>query len=117
MILDCNPHAWRPLAFNAALAQLLVFCNAHLASDHRNKLVIYAAFTGSRYFFLPSFEIPVSSKLLYPSPSAETLQTQQEIDTTTEPENKNAYPLFQEVEALVRKGIAQEFYSNGRPDG
>ncbi|KLJ11024.1 transcription initiation factor TFIIH subunit 3, partial [Blastomyces silverae] len=47
IILDTNPHAWArlepSLPLSAAIANLLVFINAHLACNYANKVAVVAS--------------------------------------------------------------------------
>ncbi|KAM0804446.1 transcription factor TFIIH complex subunit [Usnea florida] len=57
IILDTNPHAWALLAptlpLSAAIANLLVFINAHLAFNNSNKVAIIASHTQRAEFLYP----------------------------------------------------------------
>lgn len=57
IILDTNPHAWALLAptlpISAAIANLLVFINAHLAFNNSNKVAIIASHTQRAEFLYP----------------------------------------------------------------
>lgn len=58
IILDLHPLSWAisadsesssdPLSIDRALNELLVFCNAHLASKWGNELMVYVAMQGGR---------------------------------------------------------------------
>ena len=58
IILDTNPHAWALLApilpLSTAIANLLVFINAHLAFNHANKVAVIASHTEKAVFLYPS---------------------------------------------------------------
>jgi len=67
IILDTNPHAWALLAptlpLSAAVANLLVFINAHLAFNNANKVAIIASHMQRAEFLYPlPPEKPVSHK-------------------------------------------------------
>ncbi|MCJ1240228.1 RNA polymerase II transcription factor B subunit 4 [Varicellaria rhodocarpa] len=57
IILDTNPHAWALLAdtlpLSKAIANLLVFINAHLAFNYANKVAIIASHTQRAEFLYP----------------------------------------------------------------
>ncbi|KAK4696577.1 transcription initiation factor TFIIH subunit 3, partial [Lecanoromycetidae sp. Uapishka_2] len=57
IILDTNPHAWALVAptlpLSAAIANLLVFINAHLAFNNTNKVAIIASHTQRAEFLYP----------------------------------------------------------------
>ena len=64
IILDTNPHAWALLAptlpLSSAIANLLVFINAHLAFNNANKVAIIASHTQRAEFLYPSPPQPSS---------------------------------------------------------
>jgi len=57
IILDTNPHAWALLAptlpLSSAIANLLIFINAHLAFNNANKVAIIASHTQRAVFLYP----------------------------------------------------------------
>lgn len=57
VILDTNPHAWallKPiLPLTAAVAQLLVFLNAHLACNNANRVAVIASHSSRAEFLFP----------------------------------------------------------------
>lgn len=65
IILDTNPHAWALLAptlpLSTAIANLLVFINAHLAFNHANKVAVIASHTQKAVFLYPPPPSPSSS--------------------------------------------------------
>ncbi|PSN73186.1 RNA polymerase II transcription factor-like protein B subunit 4 [Corynespora cassiicola Philippines] len=58
VVLDTNPHAWAELAstlpLRAALANILVFINAHLASGNGNEAVVIASHSHKSTFLYPT---------------------------------------------------------------
>ena len=62
IILDTNPHAWALLAptlpLSAAIANLLVFINAHLAFNNASKVAIIASHTQRAEFLYPPSPAP-----------------------------------------------------------
>ncbi|KAL6719488.1 RNA polymerase II transcription factor B subunit 4 [Lecanora helva] len=60
IILDTNPHAWSllspVLSFSSAIANLLVFIDAHLAFNNANKVAIVASHTQRAEFLYPPAE-------------------------------------------------------------
>ncbi|MCJ1258100.1 General transcription factor IIH subunit 3 [Lignoscripta atroalba] len=58
IILDTNPHAWALLSgtlpLSKAIANLLVFINAHLAFNYANKVAIIASHTQRAEFLYPT---------------------------------------------------------------
>jgi len=62
VVLDLDPVQWHlsalsdaananssPLSLAAFLSQLIVFLNAHMASQHENSLAVFGAFPGKRH--------------------------------------------------------------------
>jgi transcription initiation factor TFIIH subunit 3 len=64
IIIDTNPHAWALLAptlpLSKAIANLLVFINAHLASNNANQVAVIASHTQRATFLYP--RAPIASK-------------------------------------------------------
>ncbi|SLM36467.1 TFIIH subunit Tfb4/p34 [Lasallia pustulata] len=58
IILDTNPHAWALLSdtlpLSIAVANLLVFINAHLAFNYANQVAVIASHTQRAEFLYPS---------------------------------------------------------------
>jgi transcription initiation factor TFIIH subunit 3 len=58
IILDTNPHAWALLAdslpLSKAVANLLVFINAHLAINHANRVAVLASHTEKAEWLYPT---------------------------------------------------------------
>ncbi|MCJ1278079.1 RNA polymerase II transcription factor B subunit 4 [Puttea exsequens] len=66
IILDTNPHAWALLAptlpLSSAIANLLVFINAHLAFNNANRVAVIASHTQRAEFLYP---LPTPSEPLH----------------------------------------------------
>ncbi|KAL2853231.1 TFIIH subunit Tfb4/p34 [Aspergillus pseudoustus] len=62
VIIDTNPHAWalleqaekNPLSFSTALANILVFLNAHLACNYANEVAVVASHSHKAAWLYPS---------------------------------------------------------------
>ncbi|KAF3000163.1 RNA polymerase II transcription factor B subunit 4 [Curvularia kusanoi] len=58
IVLDTNPHAWAhlssTLSLSAALANILVFINAHLASGNANEVAVIASHSHKTSFLYPT---------------------------------------------------------------
>jgi transcription initiation factor TFIIH subunit 3 len=58
IVLDTNPHAWAhlssTLSLSAALANILIFINAHLASGNANEVAVIASHSHKTSFLYPS---------------------------------------------------------------
>ncbi|KIW60193.1 hypothetical protein PV05_00429 [Exophiala xenobiotica] len=70
IILDTNPAAWSllspTLSFSSAIANLLVFINAHLAANYTNKVAVIASHCDKAQWLYPS---PTEQKLPDSHPS------------------------------------------------
>ncbi|MCJ1413990.1 RNA polymerase II transcription factor B subunit 4 [Xylographa parallela] len=79
IVLDTNPHAWAllqpTLTLSQAVANLLVFINAHLAFNNANKVAVIASHIGRADFLYPS---PHSSP---PVPLTDAPDTPHDADT------------------------------------
>lgn len=94
LILDLNALAWSlaatgedPLSLEQALAQTLIFCNAHLALRHENELAVFSAGAGK-------------SKLLYSSSLVPSPQAKSSISS-------NTYQQFSTVDDRITEGVRQ----------
>ncbi|RMZ68971.1 Transcription factor Tfb4 [Pyrenophora seminiperda CCB06] len=62
IVLDTNPHAWAhlssTLSLSAALANMLVFINAHLASGNANEVAVIASHSHKTAFLYPTPSSP-----------------------------------------------------------
>ncbi|KAF1841160.1 transcription factor Tfb4 [Cucurbitaria berberidis CBS 394.84] len=62
IVLDTNPHAWAHLSstlpLSAALANILVFINAHLASGNANEVAVIASHSHKTTFLYPTPILP-----------------------------------------------------------
>lgn len=108
IVLDTNPHAWAhlssTLSLSAALANILVFINAHLASGNANEVAVIASHSHKTTF-------------LYPTPSSPSSRPRQAANGDVEmngagggsephmAENPNKYRPF----AIVENAILQNF--------
>ncbi|KAG5292022.1 RNA polymerase II transcription factor B subunit 4 [Histoplasma ohiense] len=73
IILDTNPHAWArlepSLPLSAAIANLLVFINAHLACNYANKVAVVASHCHHAAWLYPTPASPKSSDSQTDAPS------------------------------------------------
>ncbi|KAF1956394.1 RNA polymerase II transcription factor-like protein B subunit 4 [Byssothecium circinans] len=100
VVLDTNPHAWAHLSdtlpLSQALANILVFINAHLASGNANCVAVIASHLHKACF-------------LYPTPTPAVPQTNGDVEmngTTDDaasrvPDNANKYRPFSTVETAI----------------
>ncbi|KAL4975336.1 TFIIH subunit Tfb4/p34 [Aspergillus desertorum] len=69
VIIDTNPHAWalleqdgkNQLSFSTALANILVFLNAHLACNYANEVAVVASHTHKAAWLYPSPSSSITS--------------------------------------------------------
>lgn len=103
VILDTNPHAWTALGdtlpLSRAIANILVFVNAHLAFSNTNQASIIAAHVNRAVW-------------LYPSPPATGVPHDasgdvhmQDAPSNAPPGSANKYPQFAQIEAAVLSSI------------
>ncbi|KAH6847883.1 transcription factor Tfb4-domain-containing protein [Chaetomium sp. MPI-CAGE-AT-0009] len=92
IVIDTNPRAWAALAdvlpISKAIANILVFVNAHLAFSNSNQVSIIAAHTNRAVW-------------LYPSPPKQARS--QDVDmqnagNDSKPSSANKYPQFAQIE-------------------
>jgi transcription initiation factor TFIIH subunit 3 len=110
IVLDTNPHAWAhlssTLSLSAALANILVFINAHLASGNANEVAVIASHSHKATF-------------LYPTPTPSRPKTRNDTngdvgmngadDTRGHhvAENPNKYRAFALVESAILENFAK----------
>ncbi|KAL5341605.1 TFIIH subunit Tfb4/p34 [Aspergillus crustosus] len=118
VILDTNPHAWalleqdgeNQLTFSTALANILVFLNAHLACNYANEVAVVASHSHKAAW-------------LYPTPSTST-RTDADGDVTMGTEGNsngsgaqvNKYRPFRVVEEQVTSNLRDLLDSTDRTD-
>ncbi|RDW62923.1 TFIIH/NER complex subunit TFB4 [Aspergillus mulundensis] len=119
VIIDTNPHAWallekdenNPLSFSTALANILVFLNAHLACNYANEVAVVASHSHKAAW-------------LYPSPSSSTTSADQDGDvamgdstsTASGGNQVNKYRPFRIVEEQVTSNLRHLMDSTARAD-
>ncbi|KAG8527717.1 uncharacterized protein KY384_007871 [Bacidia gigantensis] len=127
IVLDTNPHAWALLAptlpLSAAIANLLVFINAHLATNNANTVAIIASHTQQAEFLYPA---PSSSKNIQTNTNG-TIQNGTDEDTEmadssrssspTQPDiaDANHYRPFQQIQRILLTSL-QSLLSSTSPD-
>lgn len=110
IVLDTNPHGWAhlssTLSLSAALANILVFINAHLASGNANKVAVIASHSHKTEFLYPK---PPSTKSR-PQQSTNEDVEMNDIGGGDEPhmaENSNKYRPFAIVENAILRNFAK----------
>jgi transcription initiation factor TFIIH subunit 3 len=110
IVLDTNPHAWAhlssTLSLSAALANLLVFINAHLASGNANEVAVIASHSHKATFLYPT---PTPPK---PQPRAGTngdveMNGAEDSNGVQIAENPNKYRAFALVETAIMSNFAK----------
>ncbi|PZD03605.1 TFB4, RNA polymerase II transcription factor subunit TFB4 [Pyrenophora tritici-repentis] len=104
IVLDTNPHAWAhlssTLSLSAALANILVFINAHLASGNANEVAVIASHSHKTAF-------------LYPTPSSPQPQSRHGTNGATNDkvhdmaESANKYRPFAVVESAILRNFVK----------
>lgn len=101
VIIDTNPRAWAALAdvlpMSRAIANILVFINAHLAFSNANQVCVLASHVDR-------------AEWLYPSPPQTSTKdqsgdVQMQDAPAVPPASANKYPQFAQIESAVLKSI------------
>ncbi|KAL2829924.1 TFIIH subunit Tfb4/p34 [Aspergillus cavernicola] len=116
VIIDTNPHAWallekndkNQLPFSTALANILVFLNAHLACNYANEVAVVASHSHKAAW-------------LYPSASTITTDPDGDVAMTADGNSNggrqvNKYRLFRIVEEQVTSNLRRLMDSTSRAD-
>ncbi|ATY60924.1 transcription factor TFIIH subunit Tfb4 [Cordyceps militaris CM01] len=106
VIIDTNPRAWAvlddgslPLSLTAAVANLLLFINAHLAFSGANQVAVIAAHVNRAVWLYPSSHSP---KPIQDNTSADGDVAMADAPAAaTTPSSANKYPQFAQIEATV----------------
>ncbi|PYH87491.1 transcription factor Tfb4 [Aspergillus ellipticus CBS 707.79] len=105
IIIDTNPHAWAllnaSLPLSTAIANILVFLNAHLACNYANEVAVVASHTHKATWLYPvaHHPSPSSSSSHNRDPDGDTPMPPSTNSTSHPPINK--YRPFREVEEQV----------------
>ncbi|KAH7095729.1 TFIIH subunit Tfb4/p34 [Paraphoma chrysanthemicola] len=110
IVLDTNPHAWAhlssSLALSAALANILVFINAHLASGNANEVAVIASHSHKATFLYPTPTPPKPQVRLGTNGDVET-NGRNETKGLQVAENPNKYRAFALVESAILENFAK----------
>jgi transcription initiation factor TFIIH subunit 3 len=111
VVLDTNPHAWAHLSsslpLSTALANILVFINAHLASGIANSVAVIASHSHKACFLYPS---PIPP---FPQPRHGASNGDVEMNGTANErpysvsDNPNKYRRFADVETAILNNFAK----------
>ncbi|PHH75171.1 hypothetical protein CDD80_2583 [Ophiocordyceps camponoti-rufipedis] len=102
MILDTNPRAWAaldarlPLA--KAVANMLVFVNAHLAFSSANQVAVVAAHVGRAVWLYPAAPLPTTTTTTTTTAAGEDVTMTDALPLAA---SANKYPHFAHIEATV----------------
>ncbi|KAJ6258789.1 hypothetical protein Dda_6843 [Drechslerella dactyloides] len=108
IILDTNPLAWDSLnrtsnlSFPAALSQLLIFANAHLAFSQSNRAAVIANHIDGAYFLSPA---PPGTDTSDPDEASLTPEQQRDIAQSNASKYRGFRLLEDEVRATYRRLI------------
>ncbi|KAL3451970.1 TFIIH subunit Tfb4/p34 [Aspergillus insuetus] len=123
VIIDTNPHAWalleqsdkNPLTFSTALANILVFLNAHLACNYANEVAVVASHSHKAAWLYPSASQPTPTDL-----DGDVSMTADGSGNTNANGDSgsqvNKYRPFRIVEEQVTANLRQLMDSTGRDD-
>jgi transcription initiation factor TFIIH subunit 3 len=123
VIIDTNPHAWalieqsdkNPLTFSTALANILVFLNAHLACNYANEVAVVASHSHKAAWLYPSASQPTPT-----DPDGDVSMTADGSGNTNANGDSgsqvNKYRPFRIVEEQVTANLRQLMDSTGRDD-
>ncbi|PYH44516.1 TFIIH/NER complex subunit TFB4 [Aspergillus saccharolyticus JOP 1030-1] len=112
VILDTNPHAWAQLSqpsatalpLSTAVANILVFLNAHLACNYANEVAVVASHTQEARWLYPVANPPTKK----PTDSDGDTPMQQQRTTTNRPppaNEMNKYRPFRIVEEQITQNL------------
>ncbi len=112
IILDTNPHAWALLAptlsFSSAIANLLVFIDAHLAFNNANKVAIIASHTQRAEFLYPLPEPktpPHTNGTASPSADGDTEMADAFPPTSPPSNDANHYRPFHHIQTTLLRAL------------
>lgn len=103
IIIDTNPRAWAALAdvlpISKAIANILIFVNAHLAFSNSNQVALIASHTKRAVWLYPSPPKP-------PAASPEDVAMQDASQKTTPATSSaNKYPQFYQIETTLLSSL------------
>jgi transcription initiation factor TFIIH subunit 3 len=109
IVLDTNPHAWAhlssSLSLSAALANILVFINAHLASGNANEVAVIASHSHKATFLYPT-PTPAQPQV-YNGSNGDIDMNGAEDKGPQIAENPNKYRAFALVESAILKNFTK----------
>ncbi|MCJ1229526.1 RNA polymerase II transcription factor B subunit 4 [Toensbergia leucococca] len=118
IIVDTNPHAWALLSptlpLSKALANLLVFINAHLAFNYANKIALIASHTQRAEFLYPSSKYHATngtSLAHYLRANGSDTETRDHGPPPPSSDDANHYRPFRLIQATLLKSLHALFSS------
>jgi transcription initiation factor TFIIH subunit 3 len=111
IVLDTNPHAWAHLSsslpLSTALANILVFINAHLASGNANCVAVIASHSNKACFLYPTSTTP-SPQPSHSASNGDVKKNGAENEPLfSVPDNPNKYRPFATVEAAILNNFSK----------
>ncbi|GAB1313153.1 RNA polymerase II transcription factor B subunit 4 [Madurella fahalii] len=98
IIIDTNPRAWAALAdvlpISKAIANILIFVNAHLAFSNANQVALIASHSNRAVWLYPAPPKP-------PPASSEDVDMQDASNNSTAASSANKYPQFSQIESSL----------------
>ncbi|KAL6855046.1 RNA polymerase II transcription factor B subunit 4 [Amphichorda felina] len=104
IVLDTNPRAWaalnKVLPLSRAIANILVFVNAHLAFSNTNQVALIAAHVNRAVWLYPSPQNSGATK-----DASGDVNMEDAAAPPTTPGSANKYPQFAQIEAAVLASV------------
>jgi transcription initiation factor TFIIH subunit 3 len=120
IILDTNPRAWAlledQLPFSKALANLLVFVNAHLACNYTNEVAVIASHTHRAAWLYPTHNQQPSSRRRDADGDIQMDGDEQHNATASSSTQANMYRPFRTVEEQVTENVKELLASTNAAD-
>lgn len=113
IILDTNPHAWSLLSSSlplpTAIANILVFINAHLAINNANRVAVIASHVGCSQFLYPTPILPPDHASLngngHQNGTSNDVVMRDVPSASTSTSDANKYRPFATVERAISKNL------------
>lgn len=120
VIIDTNPRAWAALAptvsIDGAIANLLVFINAHLAYNNSNEVVVLAAHPKrAEFLYPPRPEGVISRHNASNDNDVDMTDASAAVAAAAPSTSANKFPQFMQVEGAVMASL-KALMSSTRPD-
>lgn len=124
IILDTNPHAWSLLSstlpLTQAIANILVFINAHLAINNANRAAVIASHTGRAQFLYPTPSLPTKKTRAHAQQANGDGFHEEDVDMSDAPSalkgDANKYRPFATVENAITSNLRSLLASTSPDD-